>query len=122
VKAIQHSLTSMAPLFATVEKRLVTLSDLTAFAIEKSVEFLESSVGVLVKRLEVVEVPTDLVRSKVDQVLDSVHKAVATVAEPSVNTLAQLKKAVKDIGKAMVEIPQNEQGVFPLSPGRVHHG
>jgi MotA/TolQ/ExbB proton channel family protein len=109
VKTVQQSLASVGRLFTTLEKRLGASIDSTTSVFEQMAESLQSSLKVLVKRLEDVEVPPDVIRSKVNQVLDSIDKAVVPIASLAANTLAQLNRAVADVGKAVVDFPKSER-------------
>lgn len=91
VKALHQSLTSVGRLLATLEKRLGT------------------SVESTVKRFETIEIPPDLLRSKLNEVLASVEKAVTPVADLAASTLAQLNKAVLEVGKGVTDFPKSER-------------
>lgn len=109
IKTVQQSVTATGRHLTTFEKRLGTSTERIGSEIEKSAESLESSVNALVKRLNDIEVPPDLIRGKVDEVLSSVHKAVEPIADLAIKTLTDLKKAIDDVAKAIVDLPKNEQ-------------
>jgi methyl-accepting chemotaxis protein len=108
-KGVQQSVASTGRLFTSLEKRLGMSTERTASAIERSVEALESSIESLVKRLEELEVPPDLVRGKVDQVVNAVQSAITPVAELAAKTLLELRSAVNDVSEAVLELPKNDQ-------------
>ena len=91
VNALHKSLTSVGRLLASFEKRLGT------------------SVESTVKRFEAIEISPDLLRSKLNEVLASVEKAVTPVADLAVTTLAQLNKAVLEVGKGVTDFPKSER-------------
>jgi hypothetical protein len=87
VKALHQSLTSVSRLLASFEKRLGT------------------SVESTVKRFETIEIPP----AKLNEVLASLEKAVTPVADLAVSTLAQLNKAVLEVGKSVTDFPKSER-------------
>jgi methyl-accepting chemotaxis protein len=70
---------------------------------------LGTSVESTVKRFETIEIPPDLLRSKLNEVLASLEKAVTPVADLAVSTLAQLNSAVLEVGKSVTDFPKSER-------------
>jgi methyl-accepting chemotaxis protein len=90
VKTLHQSLSSVGRLLTTFEKRLGT------------------SVESTVKRFESIEIPPDLLRSKLNEVLALVERSVTPVADLAASTLAQLNKALLEVGKGVTDFPKSE--------------